>query len=161
MRIGIGYDVHAFCAGRKLVLGGIEIKHSMGLIGHSDADVLIHAINDAILGACGLGDIGIHFPDTDLKYKDISSVVLLREVIGLMNEKGYEIVNCDCIIILQRPKIAGYMDMMKDKLSEAMKIKKEDLNIKATTTENMGFCGREEGASAQCVVLIKKKEHHE
>ncbi|MHB1376533.1 MAG: 2-C-methyl-D-erythritol 2,4-cyclodiphosphate synthase [Candidatus Humimicrobiaceae bacterium] len=156
MKIGIGYDVHAFCDKRKLILGGIEIKHSRGLLGHSDADVLVHSINDAILGALGLGDIGIHFPDTDMQYKDISSLVLLKKVIDLMKSNKFRIVNCDNILILEKPKIFPYIDLMKNKLSPIMGIENSSLNIKATTTEGLGFCGRQEGAAAQSVVLLEE-----
>lgn len=156
MKIGIGYDVHAFCDNRKLILGGIEIKQSRGLLGHSDADVLVHAINDAILGALGLGDIGLHFPDTDMQYKDISSLVLLEKVIVLMKSSKFKIVNCDNILILEKPKIFSYIDLMKNKLSPIMGIEKSSLNIKATTTEGLGFCGRQEGAAAQSIVLLEE-----
>jgi 2-C-methyl-D-erythritol 2,4-cyclodiphosphate synthase len=156
MKIGIGYDVHAFCENRKLVLGGIEIKHNKGLLGHSDADVLIHAINDAILGALGMGDIGLHFPDTDMKYKDISSLILLEKVIMIMKDSKFKIVNCDNVLILEKPKIFPYIDLMKNKLSPVMGIEKSSLNIKATTTEGLGFCGRKEGVAAQSVVLLEE-----
>lgn len=156
MKIGIGYDVHAFCENRKLILGGIEIKYDRGLLGHSDADVLIHAINDAILGALGMGDIGLHFPDTDLRYKDISSLILLEKVITIMKNINYRIVNCDNVLILEKPKIFPYFDLMKNKLSPIMEIDKDSLNIKATTTEGLGFCGRGEGVAAQSVVLLEQ-----
>ena len=156
MKIGIGYDVHAFCDKRKLILGGVEIKQSRGLLGHSDADVLVHAINDAILGALGLGDIGLHFPDTDMQYKDISSLVLLEKVILLMKNSKFKIVNCDNILILEKPKISPYIDLMKNKLSPIMEIEKSSLNIKATTTEGLGFCGRQEGVAAQSIVLLEE-----
>ena len=156
MKIGIGYDVNAFCDKRKLILGGVEIKQSRGLLGHSDADVLVHAINDAILGALGLGDIGLHFPDTDMQYKDISSLVLLEKVILLMKNSKFKIVNCDNILILEKPKISPYIDLMKNKLSPIMEIEKSSLNIKATTTEGLGFCGRQEGVAAQSIVLLEE-----
>jgi 2-C-methyl-D-erythritol 2,4-cyclodiphosphate synthase len=156
MKIGIGYDVHAFSENRKLVLGGIEIKYSRGLLGHSDADVLIHAINDAILGALGMGDIGLHFPDSDLRYKDISSLILLEKVITIMKNSKFKIVNCDNVLILEKPKIFPYIDLMKNKLSPVMGIGKSSLNIKATTTEGLGFCGRQEGVAAQSVVLLEE-----
>src|SRR5680860_861640 len=152
MKIGIGYDVHSFCDNRKLILGGIEIKQSRGLLGHSDADVLVHAINDAILGALGLGDIGLHFPDNDMQYKDISSIILLGKVIELMKNNRFKIINCDNVLILEKPKVFPYFDLMKSKLSPLMGIEKSSLNIKATTTEGLGFCGRQEGVSAQSVV---------
>jgi len=156
MRIGIGYDVHAFCENRKLVLGGIEIKYVRGLLGHSDADVLIHAINDAILGALGMGDIGLHFPDTDLRYKDISSIILLEKVITIMKNSNYRIIKCDSVLILEKPKIFPYFDLMRNKLSPIMEIEKSNFNIKATTTEGLGFCGREEGVAAQSIVLLEQ-----
>ncbi|HEY4695527.1 MAG TPA: 2-C-methyl-D-erythritol 2,4-cyclodiphosphate synthase [Candidatus Hydromicrobium sp.] len=155
MRIGLGFDVHAFQAGRKLILGGVKIDYPMGLAGHSDADVLVHAAMDAILGACGLGDIGIHFPDSDMKYKDISSLLLLEEVRKKMEEKDFSIVNIDSILIIQKPKISLYIPEMKKNLAGTLKINEDDINIKATTTEGLGFCGREEGIAAKCVVLLK------
>lgn len=156
MKIGIGYDVHTFCENRKLVLGGIEIKYGRGLLGHSDADVLVHAINDAILGALGMGDIGLHFPDTDMTYKNISSLILLEKVIAIMKNSKFKIVNCDNVIILEKPKIFPYIDLMRNKLSPVMGIEKSSLNIKATTTEGLGFCGREEGVAAQSVILLEE-----
>jgi 2-C-methyl-D-erythritol 2,4-cyclodiphosphate synthase len=155
MRIGLGFDVHAFKAGRKLILGGVEIDHHLGLAGHSDADVLVHALMDAILGACGLGDIGIHFPDTDTKYRDISSLLLLDYVTKKMEKKGLEIVNVDLILIMQKPNVSGYFREMKKNIARVLNIKQNMVNIKATTTEGLGFCGREEGIAAQCVVLLK------
>ena len=151
----MGFDVHAFQAGRKLILGGVKIDYPMGLAGHSDADVLVHAAMDAILGACGLGDIGIHFPDSDMKYKDISSLLLLEEVRKKMEEKDFSIVNIDSILIIQKPKISLYIPEMKKNLAGTLKINEDDINIKATTTEGLGFCGREEGIAAKCVVLLK------
>ena len=156
MKIGIGYDVHRFDENRKLILGGVEINYNKGLLGHSDADVLIHAINDAILGALGLGDIGMHFPDTDMNFKDISSLILLKKVITMMKNNGFKIVNCDNIIILERPKVFPYIDLMKKTLSATMEINPIQLNIKATTTEGLGFCGREEGIAAQSIVLLNE-----
>lgn len=156
MKIGIGYDVHQFAHGRKLILGGVEIKHGKGLLGHSDADVLIHAINDAILGALGLGDIGIHFPDTDMQYKNISSIILLERVIKMMKGNGYKIGNCDNILILEKPKVFPYIDLMKKNLSKSMEISERQINIKATTTEGLGFCGRQEGAAAQSIILLEE-----
>src|SRR3989304_7301678 len=155
MRVGLGYDVHAFETGRKLILGGVKIDHVQGLAGHSDADVRVHAAMDAILGACGLGDIGIHFPDSDMKYKDISSLLLLEEVRKKMEEKDFSIVNIDSILIIQKPKISLYIPEMKKNLAGTLKINEDDINIKATTTEGLGFCGREEGIAAKCVVLLK------
>lgn len=157
MRIGIGYDVHALAEGRRLVLGGIEIDHPLGCLGHSDSDVLIHAIMDAILGACALDDIGMHFPDNDMAYKDIASTLLLEQVIGKTNEAGYRIVNCDNIIIMQRPKVSPYKQRMRERLSGIMKIDISQISIKATTTEGLGFCGRGEGVAAQSAVLLEKR----
>ncbi len=154
MKIGMGYDVHAFSENRKLILGGIEIKYTRGLLGHSDADVLIHAINDAILGALGMGDIGLHFPDTDLRYKDMSSLILLEKVITIMKNCNFKIANCDNVLILEKPKIFPYFDLIRNKISPIMEIEKNNFNIKATTTEGLGFCGREEGIAAQSVVLL-------
>ncbi len=155
MRIGLGFDVHAFQAGRKLILGGAKIDYPVGLAGHSDADVLVHAIMDAILGACGLQDIGFHFPDSDMEYKDISSLVLLEEVRKKMEEKYFSIVNIDSILIMQEPKVSPYIPEMKKNIAGILKINEDDISIKATTTEGLGFCGREEGIAAECVVLLK------
>ena len=155
MKIGIGFDVHNFQSGRKLILGGVEINHSNGLAGHSDADVLVHSIMDAILGACGLGDIGNHFPDSDPRYKNISSLLLLEEVNKKMKKKCLSIVNIDCILILEKPKVSKYFPDMKEKLSGILKISEEEINIKATTTEGLGFCGREEGIAAESAVLLE------
>jgi len=156
MRIGIGYDVHKLVRDRKLILGGVEIEHSMGLLGHSDADVLIHAIMDSILGALALGDIGKHFPDTDKSYKDISSVKLLENIYELMKESGYRINNLDCIIAAQKPKLAPYIDEMRRNIAKALNTEIENVGIKATTTEGLGFEGREEGISSQAVALLVK-----
>lgn len=155
-RIGNGFDVHRFGEGRKLILGGVEIPHDKGLIGHSDADVLLHSISDAILGAAGEKDIGTHFPDTDPQYKGISSIKILNEVGKLINSNGYEIVNIDTVIICEHPKLAPYTDEMKKNIADALGIKSEDIGIKATTTEQLGFTGREEGIAATANVLIKK-----
>ncbi len=155
MRIGIGYDVHALKAGRKLILGGVRIEYHLGLEGHSDSDVLIHAIMDAILGACGLGDIGIHFPDTDPAYKGISSLLLLEKVEEKMKAKGKKILNIDSTIIMQEPKVSPHMEEMKENIAAALGISKSLVNIKATTTEGLGYCGRGEGIAAQSVVLLK------
>jgi len=154
MRIGFGYDVHRFAEGRDLWLGGIKIEHSKGLLGHSDADVLIHAICDALLGAAALGDIGKHFPDTDMKFKGIDSKVLLHETNQLLIAEGYRIQNIDATLALQVPKIAPYIEMMRTTLSQILDIKLNQVSIKATTTEKLGFEGREEGVSAYAVVLL-------
>ena len=156
IRIGHGYDVHRFVEGRDLILGGVKIPHDLGLLGHSDADVLTHAIMDAILGACGMGDIGRHFPDTSAEYKNISSLVLLAKVNEMIREYGYSIVNIDATLVLQRPKIASYIDEMISNLSKILKIERGRINIKATTEEKLGFTGREEGVAAHSVVSIKK-----
>lgn len=155
MRVGTGFDVHAYATGRKLILGGVEIDHDKGLEGHSDADVLVHAVMDAILGACGLGDIGIHFPDSDMKYKGISSLTLLGEVREKMKAKGFGIENIDTILILQEPKVFKYFEKMKENIAHTLKIDTARINLKATTTEHLGFCGREEGVAAQSVTLLK------
>jgi 2-C-methyl-D-erythritol 2,4-cyclodiphosphate synthase len=155
MRAGIGFDVHKFKSGRKLILGGVEVEYTMGLEGHSDADVLVHSIMDAILGACGLRDIGVHFPDTDMKYKDISSLVLLEEVRKKMEMKNYSILNIDSIIVIQEPKVSKYIPEMRKKIALTLGINEDDINIKATTTEGLGLCGRGEGVAAYSVVLLK------
>jgi 2-C-methyl-D-erythritol 2,4-cyclodiphosphate synthase len=156
MRIGIGFDVHAYATGRKLILGGVEIDYKKGLEGHSDADVLVHAVMDAILGACGLGDIGIHFPDSDMKYKDISSLTLLGDVRKKMEAEGFEIENIDTIIILQEPKVFKYFEVMRDNIANILKIDISQINLKATTTEHLGFCGRGEGVAAQAITILKE-----
>lgn len=153
-RIGYGYDAHRFAPNRKLILGGVQVAHTQGLDGHSDADVLIHAICDALLGAAALGDIGKHFPDNDSSYKDIDSTVLLGRVRDLLLQKGYVIGNIDTCLRLQKPKIASYIPAMQARLSEVLQIDADRVSIKATTTERMGFEGREEGASASAVALI-------
>lgn len=155
MRIGMGYDVHKLVEGRKLIIGGVEIPHEKGLLGHSDADVLLHAIMDSILGAAALGDIGKHFPDTDEKYKGISSILLLKEVGKLIKEKGYEIENIDSTIIAQRPKMAPHISTMVKNIAEALNIEENRINVKATTEEGLGFTGRGEGISSQSICLLK------
>lgn len=155
MRIGIGYDVHQLVPDRKLWLGGVEIPHTLGLLGHSDADVLIHAICDAILGAAALGDIGKHFPDNDPNYKNIDSKILLKKCGELIAEKGYRIDNIDSIVVAQKPKIGPYIPMMRQTLAEVLGIEADQVSVKATTTEHLGFEGREEGISAQAVVLLE------
>ncbi|MCF6465855.1 2-C-methyl-D-erythritol 2,4-cyclodiphosphate synthase [Clostridium sp. Cult2] len=155
MKIGIGYDVHQLVKGRKLIIGGVEIPYEKGLLGHSDADVLIHAIMDSILGALGLGDIGKHFPDTDNQYKDISSLVLLDRVYNIMLKSGYKVGNIDAVIIAEKPKMAPYIENMKGNIAKVLKTPLSYINIKATTTERLGFEGRGEGISAQSVCLLK------
>ena len=155
MRIGQGYDVHAFSEGRDLYLCGEKIEYEKGLLGHSDADVAIHALCDALLGAAALGDIGKHFPDTDPKYKGISSVILLKHVCSLIREKGYEIENADITIIAQKQKLLPYIPSMRKNMAEAMEIDEDAVNVKATTTEKLGFEGRGEGISSMAVVLLR------
>lgn len=155
-RVGIGYDVHALVEGRPLILGGIEIPHERGLLGHSDADVLTHAIMDALLGALALGDLGKHFPDTDEKYRGISSIKLLEYVMGLLEERGYRIGNLDCILVAQRPKLAFFIPKMREKLARTLQTDQGNVSVKATTTERLGFEGREEGMSAQAIVSVIK-----
>ncbi len=154
MKVGFGFDVHRMVEGRKFYLGGIEISHSKGAEGHSDADVLIHAICDALLGAANLGDIGIHFPDTSPEYKNIDSKVLLKKVCALLKSKKYSIGNIDSTICLEKPKIFEYIPAMKKTLADVMEIDEEKISIKATTSEKLGFVGREEGISSYAVVLI-------
>jgi len=158
MRIGIGYDVHQLVEERALILGGVEVPHSLGLLGHSDADVLTHAIMDAILGALGKGDIGKHFPDTSATFKDISSMILLSEVKKVMIQEGYSIGNVDATIVAQKPKLAPYIDQMRKNIAECLNCKIEKINIKATTTERLGFEGQELGMSSQAVALLIRIE---
>ena len=156
MRIGFGYDVHQLTKGRKLIIGGIEIEHDLGLLGHSDADVLIHAICDALLGAANLRDIGFHFPDTDERYKNVDSKILLKETTRLLVKKGYRISNVDATICAERPKLNPHIPAMQVTLAPLMGISEDDISIKATTTEKLGFTGRQEGISAYAVCLIEK-----
>lgn len=156
MRIGHGYDVHKLVEGRKLILGGVEIPHTQGLLGHSDADVLTHAIMDALLGAAGLGDIGKHFPDTDGSYKDIDSQILLKRVCQLLQDKKFTVVNFDATVIAQKPRVGPFIPRMVQTLAENMGIDPTRINIKATTEERLGFTGREEGISAHCVCLLQE-----
>ena len=158
MRVGFGYDVHKFAEGRKLILGGVEIPHSLGLLGHSDADVLLHAIADALLGAAALGDIGVHFPDNDSAYKDIDSMILLKRTVDLLKDKGYDIINIDATIVAQKPKISPHSAKMKENIAKCLGIDPDFVNIKATTTEKLGFEGREEGISSHCICLIEKRK---
>lgn len=156
MRIGFGYDVHQFAPGRKLWLGGIDIPSNQGLLGHSDADVLIHALCDALLGAAAMRDIGYHFPDTrGNEYEGIDSKILLRRVMQMVREAGYELGNCDCTICAQAPKLMPYIEQMQQKLAEVMEVLPSQVSIKATTTEHLGFVGRKEGIAAQAVVLLQ------
>ncbi|MDI6812697.1 MAG: 2-C-methyl-D-erythritol 2,4-cyclodiphosphate synthase [Desulfitobacteriaceae bacterium] len=158
IRVGIGYDVHAFVEGRPLILGGVEVPYVRGLLGHSDADVLLHAIMDALLGALALGDIGAHFSDQDERYHDISSVLLLEKVMELIWTKGYIVGNLDSIIIAQKPKLATYIPEMRANLAQTLGTNLEAVSVKATTTERLGFEGREEGISAQAIVSLEKIE---
>lgn len=157
LRVGIGYDVHRLVEGRKLILGGVAIPFEKGLLGHSDADVLTHAICDAILGALGLGDIGRHFPDSDLTYKGISSLVLLGDVVARMQHQQYEIGNVDSILVAEKPRLSRYIEQMRTILAEVLQTSSDRVNIKATTTEKLGFTGREEGIAAQAIVHLVKR----
>jgi len=157
-RIGIGFDVHAFADSRKLIIGGVDIPFEKGLAGHSDADVLLHAISDALLGSISAGDIGQHFPDTDPKYKNVNSLTLLKHVYELVQRKGYSIGNIDAVITAQRPKLANYIPLMRKNISDVLQTEIENISIKATTTEKLGFVGREEGLSAFASVLIIKNK---
>ncbi len=156
LRIGNGYDVHVLTEGRKLVLGGVEIPHTKGVLGHSDGDVLVHAIMDAMLGALALGDIGQHFPDTDMQYKNIDSMLLLSKVKELIDSKGYKIINLDSIIVLQKPKVKPYIEAMRKRIAEVLEIEVDQVSVKATTEEKLGFTGDESGVKSYCVVLLEK-----
>ena len=156
MRIGHGYDVHRLTEGRKLILGGVDIPYKMGLLGHSDADVLLHAICDALLGAAALGDMGKHFPDSDEKYKDINSVILLKKTAELLREKGYTVLNIDATVIAQAPKLSPYIEKMRDNISNTLNVDKDIMNIKATTEEGLGFTGAGAGIAAHAVCLIEE-----
>jgi 2-C-methyl-D-erythritol 2,4-cyclodiphosphate synthase len=157
VRIGQSTDIHAFTEGRPLILGGVTIDHPLGLLGHSDADVLLHAICEAVIGAMGLGDIGKHFPDTDPAYKGISSMILLMKTWQLMDDEGYQIVNLDSLILIEKPKIAPYIEEMKRNISSALKCNVSQVNVKATRGEKLGFIGRQEGVMAQAIVLLERK----
>lgn len=156
LRIGNGYDVHKLVEGRTLILGGVEIPHTKGVLGHSDGDVLIHAIMDAMLGALALGDIGQHFPDTDMKYENIDSTILLTRVKELVAERGYRVINLDSIIVLQKPKVKPYIEAMRKRVAEILEIDIEQVSVKATTEEKLGFTGDESGVKSYCVVLLEK-----
>lgn len=159
IKIGFGYDVHAFSSNRKMFIGGLEIKHDYGLLGHSDADVLLHAICDAMLGALALGDIGKHFPNTDSKYKDADSKSMLKEVNKLIYELGYVVGNLDSTVVIESPKLSPHFDSMRKIISEVLNIGIDQVSIKATTSEHLGFIGRKEGAAAYAIVLLSKKEN--
>lgn len=156
LRVGLGYDVHGFAADRRLVLGGVEIDHPMGLEGHSDADVLVHALMDALLGAMRAGDIGHHFPDTDAAYRGVSSLELLRSVARLMTESGWALVDADCVLVLEAPRISPHRDVMRAAMAGALGVDVERIGLKATTTEGLGAMGRGEGIAAQAVVLLER-----
>lgn len=157
MRIGHGYDVHRLVEGRDLILGGVKVPHTLGLLGHSDADVLTHAVMDALLGAAALGDIGRHFPDTDPAYKGADSLVLLDHVMALLKEKGYRVGNVDATILAQKPKLAPYITQMRDNLARHMGVAPDQVNVKATTEERLGFTGAEEGIAAHSVCLLEQE----
>lgn len=156
LRIGNGYDVHKLVEGRTLILGGVELPHTKGVLGHSDGDVLIHAIMDAMLGALALGDIGQHFPDTDMKYENIDSTILLTRVKELIAERGYRVINLDSIIVLQKPKVKPYIEAMRKRVAEVLEIDIDQVSVKATTEEKLGFTGDESGVKSYCVVLLEK-----
>lgn len=155
LRIGIGYDVHAFAPGRRLVLGGVEIPYPRGLAGHSDADVLTHALMDAILGAMRTGDIGQHFPDTDERWRDVDSLDLLRRVGEMMRASGWFLVDADCVLVLEQPKVAPYREQMREAMAQALGVEAERIGVKATTTEGLGYEGRGEGVAAQAVAMLE------
>ncbi len=154
MRVGLGYDVHKLVEGRDLILGGVKIPHEKGLLGHSDADVLLHAISDALLGAAGLGDIGRHFPDTDEKYKGACSIFLLEEVSRKIKEAGFSIGNIDAVVICEKPKLMNHISTMETNIANALQTEISNINVKATTTEKLGFTGRKEGIASEAIVLI-------
>lgn len=158
LRIGNGYDVHRLVEGRKLILGGVEIPHTKGVLGHSDGDVLLHAITDAIIGALGLGDIGLHFPDNDENLKGIDSSILLKKIDKIMKDKKYEIVNIDSVIVMQKPKLRPYIDEIERNIAKILNIDSELVNVKAKTEEKLGFTGDESGVKSYCVVLLESKE---
>ena len=153
-RVGCGYDVHKLATGRKLILCGVELPYELGLLGHSDADVALHALMDALLGAAGLGDIGRHFPDTDMRFKDADSMLLLRQVVKLLHEPGWLVNNADVTIMAQQPKLAPYIEQMAVNIAREMRIERSAVNVKATTTEKLGFVGRGEGMASEAVVSI-------
>ena len=158
MRIGHGYDVHRLTEGRDLILGGVKIEHSLGLLGHSDADVLLHAVSDALLGAAALGDIGKHFPDTDPRYAGADSRVLLREVVRLIGKAGYRVGNVDATVLAQRPKLAPHIQQMRENIAADLGVEVGRVSVKATTEEHLGFTGREEGIAAHAVCLLEEME---
>jgi 2-C-methyl-D-erythritol 2,4-cyclodiphosphate synthase len=161
MRVGIGYDVHRLVAGRKLVLGGMDIPFEKGLLGHSDADVLVHAVCDALLGAAGLGDIGLHFPDTDPEYKDMSSIKILAKTYELLNTKNFKVINIDSTIFADDPKLSPYRETMQKNIARTIEIEPECVNVKATTFEGLGMIGRGEGIGAMCIALLELRKRNE
>lgn len=156
MRVGFGFDVHPLVSGRQMIIGGVNIAYEKGLAGHSDADVLAHAIGDAVLGAAALGDLGKHFPDTNANYANISSLILLKEIAKLLRKKRYKLINIDATVVLENPKLAPFIEQMKKNIANCLNINCNDVSIKATTSEKMSFVGREEGVAAFAVVLIEK-----
>ena len=158
MRVGLGYDVHRLVEGRDLILGGVKIPYEKGLLGHSDADVLLHALTDALLGAAALGDIGRHFPDTDERYRGIYSLILLEKAYTLVKERGYSLGNADMVLILQKPKLKEYIPSMEENIAGALSCEKERISVKATTEEGLGFTGQGEGVSAKAIVLLEKSK---
>jgi len=155
-RVGLGFDAHSFAEGRRLVLGGVQIPHPLGLAGHSDADVLVHAVMDALLGACGERDIGVRFPDSDPTFRDISSLVLLEEVMGVVSERGFRVLNVDCVLVAQEPRLSPYIEEMRKRLAFVLRVPENRVGIKATTTEGMGFTGRGEGIAAMAAALVEE-----
>lgn len=155
-RVGLGFDAHSFAKGRRLVLGGVQIPHPLGLAGHSDADVLVHAVMDALLGACGERDIGVRFPDSDPTFRDISSLVLLEEVMGVVSERGFRVLNVDCVLVAQEPRLSPYIEEMRKRLAFVLRVPENRVGIKATTTEGMGFTGRGEGIAAMAAALVEE-----
>lgn len=158
-RVGLGYDVHKLVEDRKLILGGVVIPHDLGLEGHSDADVLLHAISDALLGSVALGDIGKHFPDTDKEYENADSRELLIHVNNLIQQEGYQIVNLDATVVAERPKLAPFINQMRTNIANDLKVEREQVSVKATTSEGLGYVGREEGISAQAIVFVRKSDN--
>jgi len=156
VRVGLGYDAHQLVAGRALILGGVTIPHPLGLLGHSDADVLSHAIGDALLGAVGAGDLGAHFPDSDPAYKDVSSLLLLEKIVDLVRQRGFKPVNVDATVVAEQPRLAPQVPEMRARLAQVLGLTPDDVNVKATTTEKMGFAGKGEGIATYAVVLVEK-----
>ncbi|MHB9056162.1 MAG: 2-C-methyl-D-erythritol 2,4-cyclodiphosphate synthase [Paludibacteraceae bacterium] len=158
VRVGFGYDVHVLASGRELWMGGVKLDYHLGLLGHSDADVLIHALCDALLGAANLRDIGFHFPDNSAVFKNIDSKILLKETMKLIRDKGYEFGNADCTVVAEQPKLNSYIPLMQKTLAEVMRVSEDDISIKATTNEKVGFVGRQEGIAAYATVLLERKQ---